>query len=530
MTLNTNIGFNGVLIVMPGGSITGTTRNVSLNNNATAFVDGAMSVQDINLNSTTQFTASATISARDLNIQSGSSFTTSAAVTLSDDIEINGGSFSSSSTLSVADDFSLNSSGTFNISGALIVGDDMTLNSSTSATFGSTVSIGDNFEANSSATAVFNGNTTIGNNATFNSGTNITINAQFEVVNDIESNGSTISVGSGGSMSAGDDITINSSTTLTNAGSISAGDDIVMNGGSISNNGTFTAADDITQNGGATFINNAPGRLEAGDDYVKNGGTLTNNHHMVVGDQFTNYGGTTNGSGKLQVERIYNTSTITGTLDICRSNGTSPTITGSGSMSGTVTLCDEPSTFPLPVELISFEGWAQGETIILTWTTASEWNNDYFTLESSNGDGIFHYIAEITGAGASNIEKTYSFTDPNPSADESKYYRLSQTDFNGETRILKLIQVASNHEKSRSVEIHIYPNPFTDQLNIIAQESGIEKIVIYNLQGAVLLEEFTDGTSNFTTLNLSSLLPSEMYLIEIQSGDTWFRDRLFRSK
>jgi hypothetical protein len=484
MTLNANIGFNGVLIISSSGSLTGTSRDITLNNNAKAFIDGTVSIRDLSLNSSSDLTASAAISGRNLSVESSSDFTTTNTLSLSNDFTVNGGAFSSTSSISVGDDFELNSSGTASISGAVSVGDNMTLNSSTSATFGSTVGIGNNFEANSSATAVFNGNVAIGNDATFNSGTNISVNAQFEVVDDIELNGATLNVSASGNMSAGDDLIINSSSNVTNTGSLSAGDDIQLNGGTITNTGNFIAGDDIIHNSGATVTNNAPGRIEAGDDYTKNGGTLTNNHHMVVGDRLTvNSGGSFSGNGKLQVERITNWGGITGNMDICSSSGTTPTITGSGAFSGSTTFCDNPSIFPLPVELLSFEGISQESGIELRWLTASEYRNAFFTLERRNSIGAFEFLAEIAGAGTTNSTSEYTWIDDNIGSDEM-YYRLSQTDEDGTVTYLKIILVELlDEEKER---ITVFPNPFTTQVSVLAGEEEILSVKIIDINGHVV--------------------------------------------
>ena len=86
--------------------------------------------------------------------------------------------------------------------------------------------------------------------------------------------------------------------------------------------------------------------------------------------------------------------------------------------------------FALPVEIINFNATSDNDHIDLTWSTASENNNDYFTIEKSN-DGInFESLANIDGAGNSNTLINYSYIDKNP-FEGLNYYRLKQTDFNG---------------------------------------------------------------------------------------------------
>ncbi len=93
---------------------------------------------------------------------------------------------------------------------------------------------------------------------------------------------------------------------------------------------------------------------------------------------------------------------------------------------------------PLPVELISFTGHAEKNYNMLEWITASEINNDYFTLEKSPDGIAFDTLATIDGAGNSNIVLNYSKTDEHPYPHIS-YYRLKQTDFNGNYKYSRII-------------------------------------------------------------------------------------------
>ncbi|MBK7183144.1 MAG: hypothetical protein IPH89_09505 [Bacteroidetes bacterium] len=56
---------------------------------------------------------------------------------------------------------------------------------------------------------------------------------------------------------------------------------------------------------------------------------------------------------------------------------------------------------PLPIELLSFSGKNMGKRILLEWTTATEINNSFFTLERSKDADKFDEVAIIEGAGNS---------------------------------------------------------------------------------------------------------------------------------
>jgi hypothetical protein len=87
---------------------------------------------------------------------------------------------------------------------------------------------------------------------------------------------------------------------------------------------------------------------------------------------------------------------------------------------------------PLPITLVSFDAKLSGKQVNITWTTSTEINNDYFTVERS-ADGInFERLTQIKGAGNSNFLKNYFFADESPFTGVN-YYRLRQTDFDGKS-------------------------------------------------------------------------------------------------
>lgn len=102
-------------------------------------------------------------------------------------------------------------------------------------------------------------------------------------------------------------------------------------------------------------------------------------------------------------------------------SSTSHTLTFTGTVSGTCGLIvdDIEVNFvsALPVELLHFDGVMNNNNQVeLTWATAMELNNDYFSIERSQ-DGInWSVIEEIKGAGNANEVLNYETTDATPLA------------------------------------------------------------------------------------------------------------------
>jgi hypothetical protein len=106
---------------------------------------------------------------------------------------------------------------------------------------------------------------------------------------------------------------------------------------------------------------------------------------------------------------------------------------------------------PLPIELISFSGTNETRYNELDWQTATENNNDYFTLEHSVDGENWINTAKIDGAGNSTLLLNYEYQDYLFTLNSINYYRLSQTDFDGTKKFTGNIVSIDNREYSKQV-------------------------------------------------------------------------------
>ena len=166
-------------------------------------------------------------------------------------------------------------------------------------------------------------------------------------------------------------------------------------------------------------------------------------------------------------------------------------------------------TTPLPIELLEFLGICEGAVIKLNWSTASEINNDYFTIERSFDGVNFNILGTVAGAGNSIQTLHYTFVDEN-SMDGIYYYRLKQTDFNGTFKYSKLIDVACNSDFSQ--DIMVYPNPANEIINVISSNK-ISSIQVINDLGEHIMEINNLNGNKKCAINLSALLPGHYILI-----------------
>ena len=131
----------------------------------------------------------------------------------------------------------------------------------------------------------------------------------------------------------------------------------------------------------------------------------------------------------------------------------------------------------LPVEWLDFQAKLinQDQEVLCQWQTATEVNNEYFTVERSADGETWEDIGNVLGAGTITEPQSYQFIDRDPLFGVS-YYRIRQTDYNGEF----------DHSVIRSVErLHsgfsVYPNPGNGVFRLQGAQKG--NIKIYNTRG-----------------------------------------------
>ncbi len=94
----------------------------------------------------------------------------------------------------------------------------------------------------------------------------------------------------------------------------------------------------------------------------------------------------------------------------------------------------------LPIELLYFKGKSINDGNLLEWETASETNNDYFTIYRSGYPIDWNPIAKIDGVGTSPHNHYYRYIDID-FLNEISYYYISQTDFDGRYKNFHIISI-----------------------------------------------------------------------------------------
>ena len=334
--------------------------------------------------------------------------------------------------------------------------------------------------------------------------------------------------------------------------------------GSITNSGTIEILKDMRITGGNKVLtNNNTGVLNITHDLTTVNDDIANYGCITIGDSLyistassntiTISGGTIFCKNFLQIDgTLDGGSGAYGVLDITGTSETQSTVPLSGNLdvcdhsqganlyfdlqspayaypTGAITDCAASSTCTkatfitcsdampalsgscfvlLPVELLNFNAICNKDNVTISWSTAFEQDNDYFSVERSADGNNFIPIAQAKGAGNSSTAKMYHVTDPDPISGVA-YYRLKQVDYDGQHEIFPPASVNCVDNGDNFI---IYPNPSNGVFEISVHSQC--EIEVTNILG----EKIYSGRSTNNKLHLDlSLRPVGIYLVRVKS-------------
>ncbi|TXF88782.1 T9SS type A sorting domain-containing protein [Neolewinella aurantiaca] len=155
------------------------------------------------------------------------------------------------------------------------------------------------------------------------------------------------------------------------------------------------------------------------------------------------------------------------------------TVSASGETSSPC-MNNEDADDPLPVELLSFTGQADGKTVLLDWETASEIDNQYFVVERLVSGTHWSVLGTVPALnGRSN---RYEFTDEAPAQGEN-IYRLQQIDTDGTAAVYGPVLVSIT-----AAQFSVWPNPAGSEIRFGGNTSAGDHISLLDANGRVLRE------------------------------------------
>lgn len=313
-----------------------------------------------------------------------------------------------------------------------------------------------------------------------------------------------------GSALGGNDVTISASNSITHTGDITGDNGVVLN---IEANATLTIDGDLIIKNDF-ILNNSGTLIITGSLIGKNGANVTINGggSMKVGNNITFDNNTSlvvNGSLNVGGDVSFGNNGVfngTGTVNIV----------GNGCSDWTGATPCQSQSFVLPVKLLSFKASDdQDGTVKVSWSTAAEKNNDYFTIQVSTDGITWNELLMVKGKGTTEEVSHYTIQDPQPAA-ERLYYRLTQTDFDGTTETFApvFVEVALI-----TAQLAAYPNPMTgNNLTISLPKAEAGSIQVLDNRGKLILSRATDGSSNVVDLEFTGELLQGLYYINYKSA------------
>ncbi|WP_461790444.1 T9SS type A sorting domain-containing protein [Pedobacter sp.] len=148
----------------------------------------------------------------------------------------------------------------------------------------------------------------------------------------------------------------------------------------------------------------------------------------------------------------------------------------------------------LPVDLKSFDGRQQSQSVRLDWATASESNNSHFNVLRANDSKQFQAIGKVEGNGNSNTLQKYAFVDANPFAGNN-YYQLQQVDFNGNSEKSEVVVVKTD---IKDKTLSIRQNAEQLEVNIHAYDAAKAQFYISNVSGQKIFDTSIQLSAGYT--------------------------------
>ena len=168
----------------------------------------------------------------------------------------------------------------------------------------------------------------------------------------------------------------------------------------------------------------------------------------------------------------------------------------------------------LPIQLISFTAIPENQKAQTQWSTHSETNNAFFTVERSADARVFHEIGKVTGAGTSHTMQHYSLTDSKPLPNVS-YYRLKQTDFDGQYTYSDIQAVSFKETSDFSLDL-----TYRDENDLSLVYKSVSPYILVEIFDILGKRVFTEVAENYGGRSvLNPNLGRGAYVVRISAGD-----------
>jgi hypothetical protein len=178
-----------------------------------------------------------------------------------------------------------------------------------------------------------------------------------------------------------------------------------------------------------------------------------------------------------------------------------------------------------PVTWLYFRGKAVQQQVLLEWATTNEVNNNYFTIEKSQDAKNFVELTRVKSITNGNSgDHSYTFMDAQPYA--STFYRISQTDFDGNQKWNNTIVNIKVDGNQNFVAKH-YMQGNTIYIQTTGAPSGNGSIELFSMDGRKVASQQISLSGANNTYKINQSLSKGIYILVIKSqNEKIFSDKI----
>ncbi|THH40433.1 T9SS type A sorting domain-containing protein [Neolewinella litorea] len=166
----------------------------------------------------------------------------------------------------------------------------------------------------------------------------------------------------------------------------------------------------------------------------------------------------------------------------------------------------------LPITLLDWDARTLGDEVELQWTTGREIDNDFFTVEHSTDGVLFAPLTDVSGAGTSDNQRTYTYRHTAP-ASGTNFYRLVQHDMDGSATVYPVVTADYYQQSARAA---VYPNPASAGQAVRFPAPSVPTTAnLYHLDGRLVASAPVSIDMNASQLALPGNLQPGVYILKV---------------
>jgi uncharacterized repeat protein (TIGR01451 family) len=189
---------------------------------------------------------------------------------------------------------------------------------------------------------------------------------------------------------------------------------------------------------------------------------------------------------------------------------------------------------PLPVKLTTFKATLvnNNKNGLVTWTTESELNSDYFIVERSNDGVHFEARGKVAASGTTSLTHSYQYTDILNTSSSIVYYRLKSVDVDSKYGFSKIVAIKLNGSLDIN-DFNVYPNPFISDIKVTvtADQDQMASFRVISFDGKEMINRKVSlqAGTNIVVLTDFGRIAKGNYILEVTTSTDKFIKKIIKN-